>query len=107
MLKCKNVVLASVRVDKHPSLAKKFNLKDFPRLLWFSEGRTTPTAEFQGKLVAENMLGWMANMMGITNNVNSDAVDATRPDGLADGLIDGNHQTGIKRCKKMQSVKVQ
>jgi thiol-disulfide isomerase/thioredoxin len=104
LLKCKKVVIAAVRADTHPALAKRFALNDFPRLLWFPEGRTQPQGEFQGNAKAEYLLGWLANQMGVKNQLYGNGkvpVDATQPQDqerpLAGGLI-GAVQSGMKRC---------
>lgn len=105
MLKCKSVVLASVRVDKFLSLAKRFSLKEsFPRMLFFGEGRTTPSSEFNGKFVAENLLGFMAKQMRIGAKV-EEPVDVLKPDGLVDGYVD-TPNAGMKRCSNMKPVQV-
>ena len=79
-------------------------LNDFPRLLWFPEGRTQPQGEFQGNAKAEYLLGWLANQMGVKNQLYGNGkvpVDATQPQDqertLAGGLI-GAVQSGMKRC---------
>ena len=112
LLKCKKVIIASVRADTHPSLAKRFGLNDYPRLLWFPEGRTLPQAEYQGDAKAEYLIGWLANQMGVKNQLYGNGkvpVDATKPQdeenpSLAGGLI-GAVQSGMKRCgaKKTES----
>ena len=106
MLQCKSVVIASVRADQHPSLAKRFSLKDtFPRMLFFSEGRTTPSAEFHGKLVAENLLGFMARQMRLGASSGDEPVNALNPSGVVDGFVDSPNQ-GMKRCSNMASEKI-
>jgi len=105
MLTCKSVVIATVRVDQHPSLAKRFSLKDtFPRMLFFSEGRTTPSAEFNGKLVAENILGFMARQMRLGAGAEDEPVNALQP--VVDGFVVGQPNQGMKRCSKMETVQV-
>jgi thioredoxin 1 len=105
MLTCKSVVIATVRVDQHPSLAKRFSLKDtFPRMLFFSEGRTTPSAEFNGKLVAENILGFMARQMRLGAAAEDEPVNALKP--VVDGFVVGQPNQGMKRCSKMETVQV-
>lgn len=110
LLKCKKVVIAAVRADTHPALAKRFALNDFPRLLWFPEGRTQPQGEFQGNAKAEYLLGWLANQMGVKNQLYGNGkvpVDATQPQDqerpLAGGLI-GAVQSGMKRCSAKKEV---
>lgn len=93
-------------------LAKRFGLNDYPRLLWFPEGRTLPQAEYQGDAKAEYLIGWLANQMGVKNQLYGNGkvpVDATKPQdeenpSLAGGLI-GAVQSGMKRCgaKKTES----
>jgi len=105
LLKCKKVVIAAVRADTHPALAKRFGLNDYPRLLWFPEGRTLPQGEFQGNAKAEYLLGWLAKQMGVPNQLygtGKEPVEATQPldeveKPLAGGLI-GAVQSGMKRC---------
>merc|ERR1712167_437370 len=88
----------------YKELAKRFASNDFPRLLWFPEGRTQPQGEFQGNAKAEYLLGWLANQMGVKNQLYGNGkvpVDATQPQDqerpLAGGLI-GAVQSGMKRC---------
>jgi len=105
MLQCKNIVIASVRADQHPALAKRFSLKDtFPRILFFNEGRSTPSSEFNGKLTAENLLGFMARQMHLGARVD-DTVDALKPSGLIDGFVN-TPNTGMKRCSNMATQKI-
>lgn len=104
LLKCKKVVIAAVRADTHPALAKRFGLNDYPRLLWFPEGRTLPQGEFQGNAKAEYLLGWLAKQMGVPNQLygtGKEPVEATQPldeveKPLAGGLI-GAVQSGDRK----------
>merc|ERR1712146_68259 len=67
MLECKHVHVATLRGDLHPALAQRYGVEDYPRVLWFPEGRTTPTAEYVGTFAADKMIGWSAHQMGIPN----------------------------------------
>lgn len=67
LLKCKKVLVATVRGDRHPALLERFGVKDYPRIVWIPEGLTMPSKEYTGVFSAERIIGWVARQFGHAN----------------------------------------
>jgi hypothetical protein len=67
LLKCKQVLVATVRGDRYPTLLERFGVQDYPRIVWIPEGLTTPSKEYTGVLSAERIIGWVARQFGHAN----------------------------------------
>ena len=57
LMRCKNIIVATIRGDLYPQLMERYAIDEYPRVVWFSEGRTSPTKEYTGVFSAERMIG--------------------------------------------------
>ena len=57
LMHCKNIIVATIRGDLYPQLMERYAIDEYPRVVWFSEGRTSPTKEYTGVFSAERMIG--------------------------------------------------
>jgi thioredoxin-like negative regulator of GroEL len=69
LMKCKNMVVATVRGDRFPQLLERFQVDEYPRVVWIPEGMTTPTKEYTGVFSAERIVGWIARQFGHANKL--------------------------------------
>lgn len=69
LMRCKNVIIGTIRGDLYPQLMERYNIDEYPRVVWFSEGRTSPTKEYSGLFSAERMIGWIAQQFGKANDM--------------------------------------
>ena len=67
LMQCKNIIVGTIRGDLYPQLMERYAIDEYPRIVWFSEGRTTPTKEYTGLFSAERMIGWIARQFGHPN----------------------------------------
>ena len=69
LMRCKNVIIGTIRGDLYPQLMERYAVDEYPRLVWFSEGRTAPTKEYTGLFSAERIIGWIARQFGKANDM--------------------------------------
>ena len=106
LMQCKALVVATVDASKHAALAQRFGIEDFPRILWFPKGRTTPLTEYAGVLSAEHMIGWIARRMGVKTELGRPHVEEeTAEEDVGGEFVDGRRMPNaaaslrFKRCK--------
>jgi hypothetical protein len=69
LMQCKNIIVGTIRGDLYPQLMERYAIDEYPRIVWFTEGRTTPTKEYTGLFSAERMVGWIARQFGHANSM--------------------------------------
>mmetsp|Transcript_12433 Transcript_12433/g.35230 ORF Transcript_12433/g.35230 Transcript_12433/m.35230 type:complete len:474 (+) Transcript_12433:95-1516(+) len=60
-LKSKGVLLAKVDATEEKDLASKYNVKGFPTMVWFEDGKE---AEYDGGRTSETIVDWVVSMTG-------------------------------------------
>eukprot|EP00929_Paragymnodinium_shiwhaense_P007237 TRINITY_DN111172_c0_g1_i1.p1 TRINITY_DN111172_c0_g1~~TRINITY_DN111172_c0_g1_i1.p1 ORF type:complete len:507 (+),score=157.66 TRINITY_DN111172_c0_g1_i1:95-1522(+) len=81
-LSSKNVKLGKVDATEEKDLASKYNVKGFPTLVWFEEGKET---EYDGGRTAEDIIDWVTSMTGAS--VQTDPPPAEMPAGLKPRVV--------------------
>lgn len=63
----KQVTIAQVDADKHPKLAKRFNIEGFPTMKWIQKGKTFADAVDVNERTAEALTKFINDKTGLRN----------------------------------------
>jgi len=76
MLKSKGVKLCKVDATEEKELATRYNIKGFPTMVWFQDGRNS---EYDGGRTADTIVDWVNSMTGPAVLTEASASSITQP----------------------------